>query len=91
MFKNILVRKPLTQLVTWFKNLFTAEYELTIWMNIETTNGDGAVIVTRDKQIFKLSKITKKSAKHFVGKDLGNNFFEIKTNTVMDYKIVRIH
>jgi len=91
MFKNILVRTPLTQLVTWFKNLFTAEYELTIWMNIETTNGDGAVIVTRDEQIFKLSKITKKSAKHFVGKDLSNNFFEIKTNTVMDYKIVRIH
>lgn len=91
MLKETLIKEPLTRMVVWFKNLFVAEYELTVWLKVETTNEYGMAVISREEHLFRLSKITKKTPKHFVGKDLTGNFFEMKTNTVMDYKIVRIH
>lgn len=77
-------------LINWIKNLFKTEYELTIWFPGEDLTAEGVIVRKSTAVTYRLSKISKKTQKHIVGKDMNNKFFEIRTTNPMDYRLVRI-
>lgn len=88
-----LITKPvhwIGDLISWIKSLFHTEYELTIWFPSEDLTAKGIIVRKSTQSVYRLSKITKKTQTHIVGRDMNNKFFEIKTNNPMDYRILRI-
>jgi hypothetical protein len=87
------VTKPIDwigALINWLKSLSKTEYELTIWFPSEDLTPKGIIVRKSVRSVYSLSKITKKTQTHIVGKDMNNMFFEIKTKNPMDYRLIRI-
>lgn len=75
----------------WIVSLFVNEFELIVWFHSETQITDrGTKHIQRIEKTFLLKKITKKSPKHIIGKDIFGKPFEIKTVEPFDYQIRKL-
>ena len=75
----------------WIVSLFVNEFELIVWFHSETDiSEEGLKTIRRVEKTFLLKKITKKSPKHIIGKDIFGKPFEIKTVEPFDYQIRKL-
>ena len=75
----------------WIVSLFVNEFELIVWFHSETQITDrGTKHIKKTEKTFLLKKITKKSPKHIIGKDIFGKPFEIKTVEPFDYQIRKL-
>ena len=81
----------LKRLKNWIEILLFEEYELTIWTVKEVkVLPDGSKISKKEKNIYNLQSIDKKTNNHIVGKDMNKMIFEIKTVEPFDYQIRKV-
>lgn len=75
----------------WIDSLFREEYELTVWYVYEDYESDkGMKVKRRAAQKYQLKEISKKTAKHIIGRYVDGSKFEIKTVEPFDYEIKKI-
>lgn len=75
----------------WIEILLFEEYELTIWTVKEVkVMPDGSKISKKEKNVYSLQSIDKKTNNHIVGKDMNKMIFEIKTVEPFDYQIRKV-
>lgn len=81
----------LKKLKNWIEILLFEEYELTIWTVKEVkVMPDGAKVSKKEKNVYSLQSIDKKTTNHIVGKDMNKMIFEIKTVEPFDFQIRKI-
>jgi hypothetical protein len=81
----------LKKLKNWIEILLFEEYELTIWTVKEVkVMPDGAKVSKKEKNVYSLQSIDKKTNNHIVGKDMNKMIFEIKTVEPFDFQIRKI-
>jgi hypothetical protein len=75
----------------WIEKLLIEEYELTIWTVKEVKiMSDGSRVSKKEKAVYNLRSIEKKTMNHIIGKDANKMIFEIKTVDPFDYQIRKI-
>lgn len=79
------------KLKNWIEILLFEEYELTIWTVKEVKIlPDGTRVSKKEKTVYNLQSIEKKSNNHILGKDMNKMIFEIKTVEPFDFQIRKV-
>ena len=66
------------------------EWSLTVFWTEDITDTNGHVHARGKSNTYRLSRISKKTQTHVIGKDMKGRFFEIKSKKPFDYRLQRI-